>query len=556
MNYRGHTFSSNTSRTQEKYKAELIENNMIKIEMRVPALIQEALGVFSEKKEITNNSLILNISEYFTFKEKVKEIRVEGPPNSLLRKMQELDEKKRSVENNVVEILVDRTKTKQDKTLMDFQVDGVKAAVERNYRILIADDMGLGKTIQAIAVVQTYLKENPSEDASLMILSSTTNCKMWEDHAEKYIAIDPSYVIGIKEYIEKKRKRSIVIDTFQKAADRAMCIDPNDFYMAIVDESQSLKNEGSKRTKNLTPLLQKIERTILLSGTPALSKPSELFTQISIISPGMYTHHEYHERYCRIDDVQLQRASRNIQKFIKYSGNRNLEELRRVMEKYIIIRRVKEEHLSLKKKHRIAVLFNTPLATKVSPIKITGSPIQPSEILQEYHAAANEKIEDIISFTKNLRSTSTKKILIFAVHKEMIKRLSEEFKGRCIKIDGDTPKQERKTLCDLFKESSTIDVAILSIQTCSTGITLVCASIVIFAEMAWTPGDNIQAEDRIYRIGQEEEVKIFYLLASYIDKKIWPLIHRKKNVLGAIGITEKNSLDYTHMEYDPRQQFL
>ena len=53
----------------------------------------------------------------------------------------------------------------------------------------------------------------------------------------------------------------------------------------IVDECHYMKNINTNRTKVLIPLIHKSKRAILLSGTPALSRPLELFTQLHSLDP-------------------------------------------------------------------------------------------------------------------------------------------------------------------------------------------------------------------------------------------------------------------------------
>lgn len=58
---------------------------------------------------------------------------------------------------------------------------------------------------------------------------------------------------------------------------------PGMFPCAIADESHMLKNMKSKRTKYLVPILRACKRCVLLSGTPALAKPAELWPQLMIL---------------------------------------------------------------------------------------------------------------------------------------------------------------------------------------------------------------------------------------------------------------------------------
>jgi SNF2 family DNA or RNA helicase len=74
------------------------------------------------------------------------------------------------------------------------------------------------------------------------------------------------------------------------------------FQCIIADESHLLKNKSSVRTKNILPILQGCKRLILLSGTPALSRPIELYPQISAIgNMNLLWRNEddYAQKYCK-----------------------------------------------------------------------------------------------------------------------------------------------------------------------------------------------------------------------------------------------------------------
>ena len=54
-----------------------------------------------------------------------------------------------------------------------------------------------------------------------------------------------------------------------------------DFKMVIVDESHYIKNRKSATAKFVVPLIQQAPHKLLLTGTPALARPSEVKTKLN-----------------------------------------------------------------------------------------------------------------------------------------------------------------------------------------------------------------------------------------------------------------------------------
>jgi len=63
---------------------------------------------------------------------------------------------------------------------------------------------------------------------------------------------------------------------------------------------------------------------------------------------------------------------------------------------------------------------------------------------------------------------------------------------------------------------------------CLQGLTLTSASLVVFAELDWTPGTLEQCEDRAHRIGQKDVVHVHYLVAAgSLDDWVWSALAKK-----------------------------
>ena len=79
---------------------------------------------------------------------------------------------------------------------------------------------------------------------------------------------------------------------------------------------------------------------------------------------------------------------------------------------------------------------------------------------------------------------------------------------RYLRLDGQTPVQERQFLIDDFNKDPDIFIFILSTRAGGLGINLTAANTVILHDLDFNPYNDKQAEDRCHRLGQTKEVKI------------------------------------------------
>ena len=131
------------------------------------------------------------------------------------------------------------------------------------------------------------------------------------------------------------------------------------------------------------------------------------------------------------------------------------------------------------------------------------------EITAIFKSKAEAKMEAVGDYVASLLKNEIKFVL-FAHHHILLDALEDKLKSletQFIRIDGRTPQQQRYELVEKF-QTQDVQVALLSITACGQGLILTAAHTVVFAELYWVPGQMIQAEDRVHRIGQEEMVDV------------------------------------------------
>eukprot|EP00743_Colponemidia_sp_Colp-15_P012994 GILK01014951.1.p1 GENE.GILK01014951.1~~GILK01014951.1.p1 ORF type:complete len:926 (-),score=132.15 GILK01014951.1:44-2776(-) len=432
-------------------------------------------------------------------------------------------------------------------SLMEFQKVGVTFGIEKNARVLIADEMGLGKTIQALAISYLY----PSDWPVLIICPSSMRLT-WVDEVRTWLSAveeDDIHVILTGKQMPTKSDRVTII-SYDLATRMAADLAKIKYNIIIADEAHYLKTAKSKRTQVITPLMQSAKRAILLTGTPALSRPVELFSQLHILRPDLFsTFKDFADRYC---------APKPGFRGIDYTGASHTRELHALLDKTVMIRRLKKDVLTqLPSKRRqkvqvateasvvkrIQVLLNRESDSENGPVTTQEesesweSKMSSNKLINEcFVLTGRAKLPGITEYVEDL-VTGGCKFLLFAHHIEVldaVEQVVSRLKVGYIRVDGSTSQQQRHSGVERFQTDDNCKVAILALTAAGQGLTLTAASTVVFAEMHWTPGVMQQAEDRVHRIGQQRSVNIHYLFGKLtLDQTIWPKLQKKLEVVSS-----------------------
>jgi len=425
--------------------------------------------------------------------------------------------------------------------LYPFQKVAVAFAEMSNGRCLIGDEMGIGKTISAIGYAVLHPEARPA------VVVCPSNVKFnWKKELNKWLPNENVQVIGSgKDTVETTDFIIINYDLMAKQQDNLLSVAPQ---LLILDESHYIKNSGSKnkpvqRTVATLNVAHFVSKVIALSGTAISSRPKEFFNTLNLMRPDQFpSFWDFAQRYC---DPYHDGFGWN---FDGASHTKELNERTRDL----CIRRLKSEVLpelppktrtffpiNLDKKARSPYDFaQEEWDRKIDSYYLNGQSLPKGIMLNMLndlrHICGQIKVDYAADWIKQYREQTGKPIVVFTHHRDVLKRLAEKFKN-VRTISGDTPSKSRQEIVDDFQEGH-IDVLICNTVAAKEGITLTKADTVVFLEREWTPTDEEQAEDRVYRIGQESQhVHAVYLsCVGTIDEHFDRVVEEKRAVVKAV----------------------
>ncbi|KAL7704882.1 SNF2/RAD54 related DNA helicase [Lotmaria passim] len=430
----------------------------------------------------------------------------------------------------ISEAVLDSIPVELFRALKKHQLDGVKRALQLGGRVLFADDMGVGKTLQAVATVAA-LRAYP-----LLIVCPSAIKFMWADQIEQYlhehVHVDEIHIInGANDALNRNAQPKVVLISYHMAAVLESQLLRREWRCVVCDESHILHTSTSGSdaayTRAVTAIGRRAPYCLLLSGTPALSSPFDIYNQIDTIRPGLLgpTRLHFAMRYCHI----------TFTPFLRVGESTRPTEVSTLLSTCCMIRRLKNDVLELPVKSRVV------LRVADRPYGGARRGATGAATYQERYASCWKSNWSGIAEAVDFCCVKYSRVVLFAHHIELIDALVKLLQRRntpTVRIDGRVLAQQRGSLLEKF-HTGDAHVAVVGITACAVGISLAPAACAVFCEL---PPDAVwmtQAEDRLHRPGQTGEVVIYYLLGvhSELDAELFArLCCNLREVAGVVSL--------------------
>ena len=356
--------------------------------------------------------------------------------------------------------------------------------------------------------------------------------------------------------------------------------------LIIIDEAHKLSNNTSGRFKIIYDLIKRSNPKGIfeLTGTMITNSSQNLYNLLKIIDvPITRDWNRYMERYCSTKSYyqkgerdaytsmflkQIKKNSwydltdeekdklneflenKHCKKFYVKGDDAYMDELKEIIKPYYL-RRLKSDFLDMSKKTIKCIHYEMTEDEKESYDKLWDEYIKDQEDIEK--AEDNKKLIEIslmrqwladkmISRTVSLVNKCVElghKVVVFCAYDNEIHKLREAFDGYCVYHNGKITLKKKDEAVDKFQNDESIKVFIGNITSSSVGITLTAGDVAVFNNFSFVPADNLQAQDRIWRIGQKKPCTVYYqsFTDTYFDKML-DIVNSKENVINKIVVTE------------------
>lgn len=442
------------------------------------------------------------------------------------------------------------------KTLADYGMGGI-----------LADDMGLGKTLQVIAMLCAEY-EGGQEKPSLIVMPSSLVFN-WAAEFERFapdmrVLTLTGTATQRSEKLQNLNDYDVVLTSYDLLR-RDIKEYQSAFRYVILDEAHYIKNQVTQNAK----AVKKLEGDVrfALTGTPLENSIADVWSIFDFILPGyLLSYSKFKKQYENPiirdkDEKLLTRVHQLVAPFILRRLKKEvLTELPDKVESVVYCELEKEQR---KLYEATLVSMNQELKSQLGEsgdgagrmkmlsmlTRLRQLCCHPALYLEDYHAES-AKLNLCLELIQECKE-SGHRILLFSQFTSMFDLMAPKLDALGISyftLTGETKSERRMELATRFNDGEG-DVFLISLKAGGTGLNLTGADVVIHYDPWWNMSAQNQATDRAYRMGQQNKVQVYKLIAKdTIEEKIEKLQQQKLELSDSLVKEGETFITHLSME--------
>lgn len=421
---------------------------------------------------------------------------------------------------------------------------------------ILADEMGLGKTIQTISLLG-YLRESKTNVGPHLIIVPLSTIENWVQEFALWL---PECVViryaGHKDHrkqiqtnILRPGKFNVLLTTYEYVTrpKDANALRKTEWEYIVVDEGHRLKNHDCKLVKSLAAFRSK--HRLLLTGTPLQNNIHELWALLNFLMPGSFSASSFdewfskpiaaftgeqlelsetetvylvHKLHTMLRPFLLRREKKDVESRLPPKHEVELWCDNSAMQTIIEAQMQNGEYVDAEKRRRglansmvqFRKVCNHPFLLYKNWYDLYSGPFGPEAL-----ARASGKFQMLDMLVPKLKAAGHK-VLIFAqwvMTLDLIEELLHHrgYTGQWLRLDGGTSGETRaQYIRDFSQRDSPHFLFLMTTKAGGLGLNLQVSDTVILFDMDWNPQNDLQAIARSHRIGQQREVRVFYLISN------------------------------------------
>ncbi len=415
----------------------------------------------------------------------------------------------------------------------------------------LADDMGLGKTVQVLAWLLRRKQQGRNDGKPFLLVVPRSLVFNWVAELKRFTP-DLSFVVshgtGRENVLDQLADHDVVITTYGTLVRDIDKLRTLEFDAQVIDEAQAVKNRGTQAAEACSAI--QARHRLALTGTPVENHLGELWSIFDFLNPGLLGGLPKVAQYAgrlKLPPAALAEVADALRPLIlRRKKGDVLKELPAKTEQTLLCELSGKER---KQYDELRVFYQTSLEQKIEEVGLASAKIWVLEALLRLRQAAchpglidpnaeNESSAKLDLLLENLEQVLEEghKALVFSQFTTLLGLLRKQIDAKGIKyeyLDGKT--RDREARVQRFQNDPEQKLFLISLKAGGVGLNLTAASYVFLLDPWWNPAVEAQAIDRAHRIGQDQPVFAYRLIAeNTVEEKILKLQDEKRNLADAI----------------------